>query len=106
MEKDLKIAELSDYYRGLLTERQYDIVDRYYNLDCSLAEIAEAFGITRQSVRDALVRSREALERYESLLHLRERGREVLALVDEALAHTAEPGTRETLNRIRNRIEV
>ncbi len=105
MEKDLKVAELSDYYKGLLTERQYDIVDRYYNLDCSLAEIAEYLGITRQSVRDALVKSRDALFSYESRLHLREKHAQICALVEEGLTACEEPQAREYLKRIRKVIE-
>ena len=105
MEKDLAVAELSDYYRGLLTERQYDIVDRYYNLDCSLAEIAEYLGITRQSVRDALVKSRDALLHYESVLHLKEKHTEIRALAEQALAVCGEPETRNILERIRRTAE-
>ncbi len=54
--KDLKISLLLDYYGGYLTEKQFEVMDLYYNEDLSLAEIAEHTGITRQGVRDSIKR--------------------------------------------------
>ena len=51
MSKDLNFSVLLDFYGTLLTPRQLDIMDLYYNEDLSLAEIAEDIGITRQGVR-------------------------------------------------------
>ena len=56
---------LFDYYGDLLTEKQRDIFDYRYNEDLSLAEIAEILGISRQGVRDALVRSAEIMREFE-----------------------------------------
>ena len=39
MEKDLSVSLLLDAYGGLLTERQRDMMEQYYNEDLSLAEI-------------------------------------------------------------------
>ena len=57
MSKDLAACTLLDYYGGMLTERQRDIVGYYYFDDLSLAEIAENEGITRQAVRDIIRRA-------------------------------------------------
>jgi predicted DNA-binding protein YlxM (UPF0122 family) len=56
---------LYDFYGDLLTDRQREFYDLYYNEDFSLAEIAENAGITRQGVRDVLVRSEATLREME-----------------------------------------
>lgn len=57
-----RMAMLYDFYGDLLTPRQKEFYDLYYNDDLSLAEIAENYGITRQGVRDIVVRAERALE--------------------------------------------
>ncbi len=51
------MALLFDFYGDVLTERQKEFYDLYYNEDLSLSEIAENSGITRQGVRDVIVRA-------------------------------------------------
>ena len=45
-----RMAMLYDFYGDLLTPRQKEFYDLYYNDDLSLAEIAENYDITRQGV--------------------------------------------------------
>ena len=52
MEKNIEISILSQIYKNVLTEKQFEILDEYYNNDFSLSEIAENYNITRQAVRD------------------------------------------------------
>ncbi len=54
MAKNLEICYLLDFYGEVLTAKQRDVLEQYYNNDYSLSEIAENFGITRQGVRDAI----------------------------------------------------
>ena len=68
--KDLRIAVLFDFYGEMLTEKQKDVVDLYYNQDLSLAEIAEHEGITRQGVRDNIKRGEAFMLEMEEKLHL------------------------------------
>lgn len=56
MAKNLEISFLLDFYGDVLTEKQQEVMEQYYNEDLSLAEIADNFGITRQGVRDAIKR--------------------------------------------------
>ncbi len=56
MAKNLEISFLLDFYGDVLTEKQREVMEQYYNNDLSLAEIADNFGITRQGVRDAIKR--------------------------------------------------
>ena len=65
-----RMALLFDFYGDLLTERQKEFYDLYYNEDLSLGEISENYGITRQGVRDSIVRAEHTLQTMESNLGL------------------------------------
>ena len=60
-----RMALLYDFYGDMLTPRQKEFYDLYYNEDLSLAEIAENYGITRQGVRDVIVRAEAILTELE-----------------------------------------
>ena len=60
-----RMALLYDFYGDMLTDRQKEFYDLYYNEDLSLAEIAENYGITRQGVRDVIVRAEAVLTELE-----------------------------------------
>ena len=73
MEKHVRLGLLLDIYGELLTERQRSILFQSVNEDCSLAEIAEREGVSRQAVRDAIMKATDNLEGYEAKLKLMER---------------------------------
>ena len=56
-----RMAMLFDFYGDVLTDRQKEFYDLYYNEDLSLGEIAENYNITRQGVRDVIVRAEAIL---------------------------------------------
>lgn len=60
-----RMTMLFDFYGELLTERQKEFFDLYYNEDLSLSEIAENNGISRQGVRDVIVRAEAAMQEVE-----------------------------------------
>ena len=60
-----RMTMLFDFYGELLTERQKEFFDLYYNEDLSLAEIAENAGISRQGVRDVIVRAEGVMQEVE-----------------------------------------
>ena len=60
-----RMALLFDFYGDMLTERQREFYDLYYNEDLSLSEIAENYGISRQGVRDVIVRAEAVLTELE-----------------------------------------
>ena len=77
MAKNMEIALLFDFYGDMLTDKQRDVVELYYNDDLSLAEIAENEGITRQGVRDSIKRAESQLLEMEERLGLARRFREM-----------------------------
>ena len=70
MEDKIKISILYKNYEDLLTKKQLNILDDYYNMDLSLSEIAENNGITRQAVRDILKKGETRLFEYEEKLNI------------------------------------
>ena len=68
MEKKVEISMLCQIYGKLLTEKQYSIMNDYYNNDYTLSEIAENNGITRQAVRDIIKKGEKKLFEYEEKL--------------------------------------
>ena len=68
MEKIVEVSMLLQIYGELLTEKQYRVIDYYYNEDLSLSEIAENEEITRQGVRDIIKKGEKKLFEYEEKL--------------------------------------
>ena len=68
MEKNVEVSMLLQIYGELLTEKQYRVIDYYYNEDLSLSEIAENEEITRQGVRDIIKKGEKKLFEYEEKL--------------------------------------
>ena len=60
-DKTLTMTMLFDFFGDLLTEKQRLYFDLYYNEDLSLSEIAEQCGISRQGVRDNIIRAENIL---------------------------------------------
>ena len=83
MAKNLEISLLLDFYGEMLTEKQRDMVDYYYNDDLSLSEIAENEGITRQGVRDSIKRAEAQMLEMEERLGLARRFRKMAADIEE-----------------------
>ncbi|MCD8049135.1 MAG: DNA-binding protein [Clostridia bacterium] len=73
MEKNLNYSALLSSYGALLTDKQAQTLEYYYDEDLSLGEIAENMGISRQGVRDFIKRGEEMLDDYEAKLKLCEK---------------------------------
>lgn len=70
MEERVLISLMLDFYGPLLTDKQRQSLSWHHEEDMSLAEIAEALGVSRQAVHDNMNRARQLLDMYESKLHL------------------------------------
>ncbi len=68
----VQVGLLLDYYESVLSKKQFDALDMYYNKDMSLSEISENLGITRQGVYEILKRGEERLFDLENKLHCHE----------------------------------
>ena len=83
-----RMTMLFDFYGELLTPRQREFFDLYYNEDLSLAEIAENAGISRQGVRDVIVRAEAIMTDLEDKTGLMKRfmlmQQQVQAILDAA----------------------
>ncbi len=68
MEKKVEISMLWQIYGKMLTDKQSEYIDYYYNKDLSLSEIAENNEITRQAVRDIIKKGERKLFEFEEKL--------------------------------------
>ena len=73
MDEILKQTLLFDFYGELLTAHQKEIYEEVVLEDCSLSEVAESHGISRQGVHDLIKRCQKMLEGYEEKLKLVEK---------------------------------
>lgn len=80
--KNLEISYLLDFYGDVLTDKQRDVMEQYYNDDFSLSEIADNFGITRQGVRDAIKRGEGTILELEEKVGFARRYRAVQEGID------------------------
>ena len=94
-----RMSMLFDFYGDLLTDRQKEFYDLYYNEDLSLAEIAENYGITRQGVRDVIVRAEAILTEIEDKTRLirrfheiRRQSAEIKAISDKLIEYNQTKG--------------
>jgi Uncharacterized protein conserved in bacteria len=93
MKKFAEMALLVDFYGPLLTEKQRNVWDLYYQQDLSLTEIAELARISRQAIHDLLKRTEKILVGYEEKLGLVQRfliEREKLLTIESSLTELFE----------------
>ena len=103
-EKDLLFGTLLDYYGALLSERQRDALNFYYNDDLSLSEIADEMGISRQGVRDAIKRGEAELTELEAALGIAKSQSsaklEIESIFSEIVKIAEELGANETSEKL------
>lgn len=103
-EKDLSLTILFDIYGGLLSANEKDAFEYYYCDDLSLSEIAEIMKMTRQGVRDNIVRAEKLLRDCEEKLGLKKKFSEterLLSIAKNALASGNIRLAEETLDMLK-----
>lgn len=116
MAKDLRFSSLLDIYGGVLTEKQREMMELYYDEDLSLSEIAANCGISRQGVRDSIKRGEETLtdldgkigvmpiiEKYEAILKGVTEACDVI--ISDCRSYTTTKSVIEKLEKIKAAIE-
>lgn len=101
MMKNLEYVLMLDCYGELLTERQKEIAELYYNEDFSLSEIARMQEISRQAVSDSLRHSEQTLKQMEEKLGMAKR----IRYMGECLEQIIESCRTEDISRIRKLAE-
>ena len=86
MEEKVNISMLCQFYGKLLTQKQCEFINDYYNNDLSLSEIAENNNITRQAVRDIIKKGEKKLFEYEEKLQFMKRTLNQEKKIEKALA--------------------
>ena len=77
MEKKVTLSWLLAFYGDMLTDNQREMARLHWEEDCSLAEIAGQFSVSRQSVHDTLNRTEKQLTALEEKLGLLEKFRKM-----------------------------
>ena len=85
MEKNIEISILSQIYKDILTEKQFEILDQYYNNDYSVSEIAENYNITRQAVRDNIKNGESKLYDLENKLGIMKKNEKQQKIIEDII---------------------
>lgn len=108
MQNKLYCGMLNAYYGSMLTPHQYEVLNFYYDRDMSLAEISEYYGVSRQAVREIIVRATDKLLSYEKKLgliekvqHIADKLEKIISTVDGEDAQTTKNALSELLTEIR-----
>lgn len=83
IEKNIEISMLLEIYGNLLTQKQFTLLNDYYNNDLSLAEIAENNSVSRNAVHGQIRIVEEKLEFYEKTLELYQKGIKIKELIQD-----------------------
>ena len=100
-----------DLYGKILTDKQSEFIDNYYNNDLSLAEIAENNKITRQAVRDNIKKAEKKLFEYEEklsfmkkMLNQEKKIEQILIQLNEVKSEIDNSKLKDVLENIKNEI--
>ena len=103
MEKNVKVSMLCQIYGKLLTKKQLRVLEDYYDNDLSLSEIAENQKITRQAVRDIIMKGENKLFELEEKLEIMKRmfkQEEKIAVILSELTRIEEKSTDKQIGKI------
>ena len=84
IKKTVKYNSLLHIYGSLLSKTQYAFADAYFSYDLSLSEIAEAHGVSRSAVEDAIKKALKKLDEYEKNLKVLKDNEQILSLIEKA----------------------
>lgn len=83
IEKTIRINELFDIYKSLLTPKQQQVMENYYVFDLSIGEIADNNKTSRAAIFDLIKRTTNILEDYEAKLKLLEKRTKINKILEK-----------------------
>ena len=101
-ENFIQLIELYDIYSELLSKNEKESFEMYYCDDLSLSEIAENLGISRQGVRDNIVRAEKSLLFFDEKLKLKSKIENVNSMLQKAIDKTKNGNVEEAINILKN----
>jgi hypothetical protein len=105
MEEKVRISILLEIYGKLLTPKQYEFMDYYYNEDLSLSEIADNNEITRQAVNTILMKSKKKLEDSEKKLQFMHKQEKVKEQIEKLEQTNVDSKQKKIIEKIKNQID-
>lgn len=105
MEEKVKISILLQLYGNLLTNKQKQYMDDYYNGDLSLSEIADNENITRQAVRTILIKCKEKLEEYEKKLEFLQKEKNIKEIIEKMEEVNQDIKVKELIIKLKKQID-
>lgn len=108
MDKHIEVSILWQIYGKLLTEKQYKVLNDYYNEDYSLSEIAQNNDISRQAVRDLIKKGEAKLFEYEKVLNIMknaQKNEQTLQLVFSQLSKISEECSDKKVQKILSEVQ-
>ena len=103
MEKNIKVSMLCQIYGKMLTEKQYEVINDYYNNDLSLSEIAENNNITRQG-ENKLFELEEKLTFMEKTLKQERKLQQILEELSKIENTSSDKKIEKILNHVREEL--
>lgn len=107
IEEHNSLVKLFDIYGKLLSERQYDVMDKMLNLDLGESEVAELSGYSRQAVHDAITKAKKQLIVFEETCGVvanQSKCKELLKKTQNMLEKDEISGAKSILNEIINKL--
>ena len=81
------LTKLFDAYGKLLSNKQYEVMDKFLNMDISASEMAELENGSRQAIHDALTKAKKQLVEFEEKCHFVERNELLRERLNELKLH-------------------
>ncbi len=99
-----KFTILFDAYGKLLSEKQFEVMDKLLNLDIGESEIAELENGSRQAVHDAITKAKKQLLEFEQKCGFVKQKTEVLGELKNVCEKTTDAQTKTELEKIITKI--
>ena len=76
------LNDLYDIYSELLTDKEKEIFEDYYQNDLSLSEISENNNVTRNAIHKTIKNVEDKLNNYEEKLNIYQKKEDIKKLID------------------------